>query len=346
MMKLKSYFAGTVEAAVGVARRELGGEAVLMDSHKTAPEARHLGEYEVVFATAPAAPGALAQLTATEEEPGRTNWLSDEVIELRKQMERMAAAIKMSSSVVCGRLFATPAASEIFSSLVASDVDPELAHDIAGRVDCTIGRTPEDPHILALIGPPGSGKTTTLVKLAAAYGLTARKPAQILSMDNYRIGSAEQLRTYAAILGIGFQALETPGALAQALEEFRNKHLILIDTPGFGPRDMESAAGLARLLATHPQIDTHLTLMPSVKSADISRVVDRFEIFRPRKLLFTRLDETESFGSILNEAARTAKPLSFLTFGQRIPEDLEAATTSRIIELLLCGRGSRSAAAA
>jgi len=74
--------------------------------------------------------------------------------------------------------------------------------------------------------------------------------------------------------------------------------------------------------------------------------VDRYEIFRPRKLLFTRLDETESFGPILNEAARTAKPLSFLTFGQRIPEDLEPATAARVIELLLGGKRPKAARAA
>lgn len=108
---------------------------------------------------------------------------------------------------------------------------------------------------------------------------------------------------------------------------------------------MDSAWDLARFLGTHPLIDTHLTLTPSMKSADLTRVVDRFEIFRPRKLLFTRLDETESFGAILNEAARTQKPVSFLTFGQRIPEDLEAATKSRIVELLLTGRTARAAAA-
>jgi flagellar biosynthesis protein FlhF len=373
-MRLKSYFAGTVEAAVVAARRELGPEAVLMDSHKAGPEARHLGEYEVVFSAAPVMEPVPEQPSpyphGAEMESGRKIRFTDEVAELRQQMERMAAAIKMSSSVVSARMLPSTAAAEAFSTLVASEVNPDLARDIAGciapngesrggaektlaaelerrfRVDASAGRADQNPRVLALVGPPGSGKTTTLVKLAAVHGLTARKPTQIISMDNYRVGSADQLRTYAAILGVGFQALETPGALAQALEEFRHKHLILIDTPGYGPKEMDSAWDLARFLATHPLIDTHLTLTPSMKSADLSRVVDRFEIFRPRKLLFTRLDETESFGSILNEAARTRKPVSFLTFGQRIPEDLEAATKSRIVELLLTGRTAQAAAAA
>jgi flagellar biosynthesis protein FlhF len=379
-MRLKSYFAGSVEAAVGAARRELGSEALLMGSHKAPPEARHLGEYEVVFACVPAdrtaaqsageAPAAADPPLPAGDRGGGSSWLSSELVDLRKQMERMAAAVKTSSAVVCGRLFASPEAGESFSSLVSGDVNPELAHDIAARVLSVVeargdgeaalvselerrlpvsprlGRGTEGPRIAALVGPPGSGKTTTLVKLAVHYGLTARKPVQILSMDSYRVAAAEQLRTYAAILGVGFQALETPGALAQALEEFQSKDLILIDTPGFGPREIDSGGELARFLAAHPRIDTHLTLTPFMKSADLTRVVDRYEIFRPRKLLFTRLDETESFGPILNEAARTAKPLSFLTFGQRIPEDLEPATAARVIELLLGGKRPKAARAA
>jgi flagellar biosynthesis protein FlhF len=156
-----------------------------------------------------------------------------------------------------------------------------------------------------------------------------------LSIDCYRIAAAEQLRSYGAILGVGFQAHETTLALAQALEEHRHKDLILIDTPGYGPKDMDAAEDLARLLASRPDVDTHLVLTASMKSADLKRVVDRFEVFRPRKLLFTKLDETETFGPILNEAVRTGKPVSFLSAGQQIPDDLEPATPDRILELAL-----------
>jgi flagellar biosynthesis protein FlhF len=170
--------------------------------------------------------------------------------------------------------------------------------------------------------------------------LTARRPTQIISMDTYRIAGADQLRSYASILGVGFQALETPVALAQAIEEHRGKDLILIDTPGYSPADLDTAADLARFLASRRDIESHLVLSASMRSADLSRVVDRFEIFRPEKLLFTKLDETEAFGPILNEAARTAKPVSYLCAGQQIPEDLEPAAKERIANLLL-ERGQR-----
>ena len=191
---------------------------------------------------------------------------------------------------------------------------------------------------MALVGPPGCGKTTTLVKLAVNYGLAARKPVVLISMDTQRVAAAEQLRSYAAILGVGFQVLETTAALAQAIEENRGKELIFIDTPGLAFGDMEDSSSLAHFLSTRKDIDTHLVLSASMKSADLTRMVDCYEIFRPQRLLFTKLDETVSFGPILNEAARTGKALSFFATGQRIPEDIEAASQNRLASLVLTGQ--------
>src|SRR6185369_16031251 len=156
-----------------------------------------------------------------------------------------------------------------------------LKEEISKRftVEATLGRGPAQPRIAALVGPPGSGKTTTLVKLAVNYGLAARRPVLLLSMDTYRVAAADQLRSYAAILGVGFQVLETVASLAQTIEENRGKELIFIDTPGFAFGDLDSAAGLAPFLATRNDIDTHLVLSSSTKPADLSRMVEAFEIF-------------------------------------------------------------------
>ena len=369
-MRLKSYFAPSVEVAMSLAAQEMGPDAMLVHSRRTTADTKRLGEYEVVFAvpTEPAAAneGSEIEVPADSSAPSVpppcvsqpfVDRLSQEVGDLRRQMARMAATLSRSRSFVEAPGVVGQRWAGFLSSLVAAEVDATLAHDLVSRlhgqrapetmasvsaelatlieVDATLGRPAAERRIVALVGAPGAGKTTALVKLAARYGLACRRPAQILSTDLVRIGAAEQLRSCASILGIGFQTAETPLALSQALEEYRNKELILIDTPGFGRRDTEDLLELAGFLSSHPEIDTHLVLSASTRAADLSRTVDRFEAFRPAKLLFTRVDETDCFGPILNETVRTGKPVSFFSNGQRIPEDLEIATKQGLIGMLL-----------
>jgi flagellar biosynthesis protein FlhF len=173
-----------------------------------------------------------------------------------------------------------------------------------------------------------------------------RKSVQLISLDNLRIAAAEQLRSYAAILGVGFSSLEMASGLTQALEDHRTKSLILIDTPGYCVGDLDGAADLAQILSARPEIDVHLVLSASMKPVDLTRVVEAFKIFRPAKLLFTKLDETDSFGPIYCEAARTHNPLSFFGTGQRIPDDLTEATADLLIDRILrdqLGTASRAA---
>jgi flagellar biosynthesis protein FlhF len=381
-MKIKSYFAVSVESAVRQARQELGPEAMLMNSRKAPPEARHLGEYEVVFACPPeegAAPSE-SQKPARTDSPAAfrlpdlgTDRLGEEIAELRRQVERMAESFGRARTVASSNLLASPMLVRIFSGLIANDVDAGVANSIVSALrtrgdsirpealrlallDEIGSLCPVEPalgcnagagrRIVALVGPPGAGKTTTLVKLAVKYGLNERKPTQLLTLDLERIAAADQLHTFAAILGVGFQTLETTHALATALDENKNKDLILIDTPGYGQKDMENAGPLARFLASHDEIDVHLVLSASMKAVDLAAVVDRFSIFRPRRLLFTRLDETQTFGPILNETARSGWPVSFLCSGQQIPEDLEPATRERLVSLLVGELVGGAAAAA
>jgi flagellar biosynthesis protein FlhF len=384
-MKVKSYFSHTVEDAMAMASQELGADAMLLNSRRAPPEARHLGEYEVVFASA-ASGNSLAGLPASSFSsgpPAAGDQLTKDVAELKKELEGMRRALTRSVLTPSTLAGASPDLSDAYAALAAGEVAPELARDIMEAVDArlrpvqapprkvapkpdretlhralveemgsrfsvqaTLGSSDSKTRIVALVGPPGAGKTTTLVKLAVNYGLASRRPVLLLSMDTYRVAAAEQLRCYAAILGVGFQLLETSTALAQTIEENRGKELILIDTPGFASGDMDTAAGPAHFLSTRADIDTQLVVTSSMKSADLSRVIDSFEIFGPKHLLFTKLDETGSFGPIFNEAVRTGKPLSFLTTGQRIPEDLQEASQVGLVDMILTGHQSQARSAA
>lgn len=370
-MRIKSYYSRTVEDAIASARQELGPEAMLVHSRRSLPETRHLGEYEVVFVTeAPVSSENAAGPESADEDGGRSgaDRLSADFSELKRELEAMRRALTRSAYSPVERRGLPPDVCDAYAALTASDMSPELARAIVDtveqrapaernraafeseifaelqsriRTEPLLGRGDARPQIVALVGPPGAGKTTTLVKLAVNYGLVGRRPPLLLSIDTYRVAAAEQLRAYAAILGVALQVVETPSALAQTIEENRGKELILIDTPGFGFGDLDAAAPLAQLLSSRHDLDTQLVVPGSMKAADLARVVDAFEIFAPGRLIFTRLDETGSFGPIVNESTRTGKPVSFLSTGQRIPEDLETASPARLAQLVL----SRSAAA-
>ena len=302
-----------------LARQELGDEALLVNARPSTPETRYLGAYEVVFGIPPRCmpevPAAEPAHLAVPE-----SRLAQEVADLKRGlaqlMETLATGRTPQALLSASSLLAAPS-SYLHARLLDQDLDPALAAAVSEgtpledlfEVDATLGRPGASRAIVDLVGPPGSGKTSTLAKLAALYGLTSRKPAHILSTDVFRIAAAEQLRSLAAILGIGFDIAETPGALAQLLEEHRSKELIFIDTPGLARADMEDAGDLAHFLATHPEIDTHLVLPASMRSADLARTVDLYDVFAPRKLLFTRIDETSQYGNLINEAHRRSLPL-------------------------------------
>jgi len=320
-MKLKSYFSGSVEGAMELARKELGDDALLVNARPATPETRHLGAYEIVFGVTPSgAASAPNDVTNAASRPAAKaisrapERLMQDVAEMKREIERLGQSLRGSrrfgSPSFAGS--ATADEAELYARLLENELDSALAQAVARgaaledmfEVDATLGRHGAIRGVVALVGPPGVGKTTTLVKLAALYGLASRKPAQILSADVYRIAAADQLRSLAGILGIGCEVVETPVALAQALEEHRTKDLVFIDTPGLAGGEMEDGADLARLVASHPEIDTHLVLPASMKPADMACVIERYEVFQPAKLLFTRIDETGRYGALISEAVR------------------------------------------
>jgi len=385
-MRMKSFFAPTVQDAVELARVEMGPDALLVNSRKSPPEAQGLGQYEVVFAMLPERADASSQGAGEVQQQAEPAATEDPVLRelarLRTQIDEMGSSLNEINAQAYSWAVPAPEFADAFSRLMDAGFSLEVTKRLVKQAHARLDGDPatwsrrrtfdresveravraeverllstdaafdgpaNKSRIVALVGAPGSGKTATLVKLAVRYGISASRPIHLISADTNRVGAAEQLRTYAAIIGATFETVDSTRTLQQALEANREKGLILIDTPGYAAADMEEASELAGFLAQHPAIEVHLVAPASMRPADLSSVIDRFEVFAPAKLIFTRLDETSAWGGVIGESVRTGKPISFLGTGQQIPEDLEPATAERLLERVLESRNERALSAA
>jgi flagellar biosynthesis protein FlhF len=195
--------------------------------------------------------------------------------------------------------------------------------------------TAGESRVIALVGPTGVGKTTTIAKLAAFGALQAKAGVALITLDTYRIAAVEQLKTYAKIMEIPLHVALNVNELRQAIQFHQDKGLILIDSAGHGQHDEQGMENLRDMLGGQNDIETHLVLSATTKSSDLTDIVARFEALSPKYLVFTKLDETSSYGSLFNQIVRTKKPVSFLTMGQNVPEDFEFATKDLLAGLFL-----------
>lgn len=363
-MTKKIYYANTVESALALARREYGDDTLFIDAGPARAEERHLGAHRVVVGVpdepegdaqpAVVAPSITASGAAVASLGAELARLSTVVSQLAAGMYATQCAPELGA--VAGSLASADLPAELSRTLLdrverrlklrerdqpapAGQVRQALSDELEARlqVDARLGQAGAPRQVVAFVGPAGAGKTTTLVKLAMRAGITARRPTVILSTDSHRVAAADQLRSYAAILGLPFALAETPGALARALQEYRQKELVLVDSPGFGPRETECADEWARLLSAQPELEVQLVLPATTRSTDLLAALRWWSRFHPSRLIFTRLDETACGGAALAVSLTAGLPVSFLCAGQRIPEDVEAATKAGLVNLLLGG---------
>lgn len=192
----------------------------------------------------------------------------------------------------------------------------------------------DKPRIVALIGATGVGKTTTIGKLAAGFSIVDKRKVALITADTYRVAAVEQLKTFGEIIGVPVEVVMTPTKLREALNLHADKELIFIDTAGRSPRhDLHMSELRAFLDKAQPDF-TMLVMSATTQFADQLRIYQRFEGLTTH-LIFTKLDETGSAGSILNLLGQTTLPTAYLTSGQNVPDDIEAATPYRMARHVL-----------
>jgi len=194
---------------------------------------------------------------------------------------------------------------------------------------------PNQQRVVALVGPTGVGKTTTVAKLASEQLLKHRRKVALITVDTFRIAAVEQLKVYAKIMGVPITVVNNKTELDQAIRNFDDADVIFVDTGGRSQRDDLQMAELHTLFGGSEGMDIGLTLSATTKDADLAETTRRFGELPLASVVFTKLDESTVFGPIFNHAIRFKLPISFLTTGQKVPEDIETATKERLVDLLL-----------
>ena len=413
-MKIKSYFAKTVEEAISKARVELGSDALLLNTRKVAdagPGAGNAPGYEVIMGIAGSAPAPRAATPATLPKPlPRTTVASpaasapsasapsgpkppaetapspevaSEMEKLRAQMDELQSLLVRSAKNAWAAQRSVPETADVYARLIAAEVDPVVSKDICDRLEATmatdaffaftgpepsgaqnrwkilksdpsrlekfllaelqsrvvlrprLGITGAKGAVAAMVGPTGSGKTTSLAKLAIAA--SAQRPVRLISLDRSRgaaVNGVQQLLGSLATPAISFTSVDSLETLPKLVADARKTECVLIDTQGFSPQEQPAAESLAAVLASCGDIDVHLVAPAYMKARDLRNSIERYRLFQPSKLLVTKIDETEAFGTVFSEAAVAGLALSFVSNGPRIPDDIRAACAEDLLKMV------------
>lgn len=252
----------------------------------------------------------------------------------------------------------------VFTSLLDTDVGEELARELIDRLRQGAGPAdPDDPALLqariarlieseirvtgpvrvtpgrrrlvALVGPTGVGKTTTIAKLAAHFHLRQRCRVGLITVDTYRIAAVEQLRTYADIINLPMEVVATPRDMRQAVQRLADLDLILMDTAGRSPRDAVRIQELKTMLSEAGADEVHLVLSSVGSVESLKQTAQRFADVGVTALVLSKLDEATSLGTIVPLLRSCGLPLSYVTHGQNVPDDMEAADPRRLARSIL-----------
>lgn len=277
---------------------------------------------------------------------------------IRKMVEGLSRGALAQREEIPADLF------QIYTRLIDAEVDEELAReltcrlrdegDAADHADAArcrrklssmveadlrcggpIAVTPGRRKVVALVGPTGVGKTTTIAKLAANFRLRDGIRMGLVTVDTYRIAAVEQLRTYAEIIDLPMKVVTGPNEMSRALAELRGMDLVLIDTAGRSPKDEPRIQELRQLLEEAEVDETHLVLSLTASTRSLEAGVEKFAAAGVTSLILTKLDEALGMGGLLSIARKVPLPISYVTTGQDVPDDIETASARRLSRLIL-----------
>lgn len=228
-------------------------------------------------------------------------------------------------------------AESVMNACPPGAADAVIAAEMARRIPVSAGSVHGRPARIALVGPTGVGKTTTTAKMAARFALTEKKRVALLTIDTYRIGAVEQLRTYARVMGLPLEVVNSPEEMTGAVARHADKDVLLIDTVGRSPRRALQLAEIKTFLNAAAPTETHLVLAAPGGLTYLMDTAASFAVLEPTHLIVTKLDEMPQWGAIASLTGRTGLPVSFITDGQEVPRNLVSADAGAIATQIVGG---------
>lgn len=360
-MKMMRFEGATMRDAIAKVKAELGDQAVIISTREVRRGLLGTGveisaaveDDEGSSGHGPNLGGPLsgAVYDRARNQVERQQEVDKAVDPLRSEMKSLRAMVRASGSDQRG-------AAELRAEIAAlrklvenlTNAGPGSAQSQDAMAASSKSATPTGPltapsegRVLMLVGPTGAGKTTTIAKLAATAALVHGQTVQLITLDTQRVGGIEQIAIYADLIGCPLSVAESPADLANAIDP--DADLVLIDTAGSSPRDTAAIIALAAELGNLPALEVHLVAPAASSAASIDELANRFRPLQPSRLLFTKLDEVTTAPELMHAPARTQLPVTWVTTGQAVPEDIESPTRARLIELANTGLVSRSQAA-
>jgi len=358
-MRIKKFTANNYSTALTEVKKELGEDALILSTRSIKPPTIMAGRKEATRVEITAAVEYVAPVTASSvklSDDNETSTLNEKGdVELKSLIFNLLSQSGQAQSLgLQSHQFDT------YSRMVENGLDEKLAakilqktleHNSQENIDC--GKEPvmklmkkvvpckgeidlkaDGPKIVAFVGPTGVGKTTTIAKIAAEYALRRGQKLVLVSLDTYRLGAIDQLRVYGEIMEVPFEVAGGKEDLRRIVDSHSDKDLILIDTTGRSHQDKDYSGQLKEIFDDVGEVEIHLVLSVTAQEKLFAATYHQFSPIGVDRVLFTKLDEGLSFGSLFNFSVRNRLPISYFTSGQRVPEDLEVARPDRVISLI------------
>ena len=325
-MRVKRYVADTAQEAISRVKKDLGKDALILHS-RPFKEGGFMGlfskkRYEVLAAAdssdgiriLPASKDQKQPDTIKEKDTPIVTPEKDLVLPELERVRRELNEIKQAIEEVSAQVRSNPQ-----ESLPEEELNTAMVKSLPIRLS-------SHPTVVALVGPTGVGKTTTIAKLAANFALFEGKSVGLITIDTYRIAAVEQLKTYSEIINLPIEVVYTAAEFKKALNKLKEKELILVDTAGRSQKNKQQLRELKHFFNGRPLNETHLVLSANTKLEDLLETAESFREINFNRLIFTKLDETNNLSNIISVVNRIKVPMSYVTIGQNVPEDIEVAT--------------------